>query len=159
MIGLPANLFYNTSIPTCIIVLKKHREGRDVLFIDASKEFQKGKKQNTMSAENIDHVVELYLNREPVDKEASVAGFDIIKENGYNLNIPRYVDTFEEEEVADLAEINAELRSTREEIDRTQKELLSLMKGMAADDESVRKKLDDFMSIIGGADYEESAPN
>lgn len=159
VIGLPANLFYNTSIPTCIIVLKKHREGRDVLFIDASKEFQKGKKQNTMSAENIDHVVELYLNREPVDKEASVAGFDIIKENGYNLNIPRYVDTFEEEEVADLAEINAELRSTREEIDRTQKELLSLMKGMAADDESVRKKLDDFMSIIGGADYEESAPN
>ena len=61
--------------------------------------------------------------------------------------------------MADLAEINAELRSTREEIDRTQKELLSLMKGMAADDESVRKKLDDFMSIIGGADYEESAPN
>ena len=159
VIGLPANLFYNTSIPTCIIVLKKHREGRDVLFIDASKEFQKGKKQNTMSAANIDHIVELYLNREPVDKEASVVGFDDIKKNGYNLNIPRYVDTFEEEAVADLGEINTELRNTRENINRTQKELLSLMKGMTAADDSVRKKLDGFMDIIGGADNAESTEN
>lgn len=159
VIGLPANLFYNTSIPTCIIVLKKHREGRDVLFIDASKEFQKGKKQNVMSAENIEHVVELYLSRESVDKEASVISFDDIKKNGYNLNIPRYVDTFEEEVVVDLAEINVELRNTRKDINRTQKELLSLMKGMIVADEGVQKKLDEFISIIGGADNEENTPN
>ncbi len=159
VIGLPANLFYNTSIPTCIIVLKKHRDGRDVLFIDASKEFQKGKNQNTMSVENIDHVVDLYLNRKPVDKEANVVDFDDIKKNGYNLNIPRYVDTFEEEVVADLEEINTELRNTRENINRTQKELLSLMKGMMVADDNIRKKLDGFMDIIGGADNEESTKN
>lgn len=103
--------------------------------------------------------MELYLNREPVDKEASIVGFDDIKKNGYNLNIPRYVDTFEEEAVADLSEINAELRSTRENINRTQKELLSLMKCMTAADDSVRKKLDGFMDIIGGADNAESTEN
>ena len=70
VIGLPANLFYNTSIPTCIIVLKKHRDGRDVLFIDASKKFDKGKKQNAMTDEHIDAVMELYSKRETVEKES-----------------------------------------------------------------------------------------
>lgn len=112
-----------------------------------------------MSTEDIDHVVELYLRRESVDKEASVISFDDIKKNGFNLNIPRYVDTFEEEVLVDLAEINAELGNTREDINRTQKELLSQMKGMIVADESIQKKLDDFMSIIGGADNEENTSN
>ena len=73
VIGLPANLFYNTSIPTCIIVLKKHRDGRDVLFIDASKKFNKGKKQNKMTDEHINEVLELYNKRETVDKESFLA--------------------------------------------------------------------------------------
>ena len=68
VIGLPANLFYNTSIPTCIIILKKHRDGRDVLFIDASKKFNKGKKQNEMLDEHIDEVMNLYTKRETVEK-------------------------------------------------------------------------------------------
>ena len=95
VIGLPANLFYNTSIPTCIIVLKKHRDGRDVLFIDASKKFNKGKKQNEMLDEHIDEVMNLYTKRETVEKEAFLASFEDIEKNDFNLNIPRYVDTFE----------------------------------------------------------------
>ena len=77
VIGLPSNMFYNTSIPTCIIVLKKHREGRDVLFIDASKLFEKEKKQNVMKEEHIDHVLELYNNRKTVEKEAYLASYDL----------------------------------------------------------------------------------
>lgn len=101
VIGLPANLFYNTSIPTCIIILKKHRDGRDVLFIDASKKFNKGKKQNEMLDEHIDEVMNLYTKRETVEKEAFLASFEDIEKNDFNLNIPRYVDTFEEEEPID----------------------------------------------------------
>lgn len=79
VIGLPANLFYNTSIPTCIIVLKKHRDGRDVLFIDASKKFNKGKKQNEMTDEHIEEVLDLYTKREIVEKESYIATFEDIE--------------------------------------------------------------------------------
>lgn len=79
VIGLPANLFYNTSIPTCIIVLKKHRDGRDVLFIDASKKFNKGKKQNEMTDEHIEEIINLYSKRETVEKEAFLASFEDIE--------------------------------------------------------------------------------
>ena len=89
VIGLPANLFYNTSIPTTIIALKKNRDGRDILFIDASQQFVKGKKQNSMSPENIDHIIELYTARKNVEKEAHLATYEEIKANDYNLNIPR----------------------------------------------------------------------
>ena len=102
VIGLPANLFYNTSIPTTIIALKKNRDGRDILFIDASQQFVKGKKQNSMSPENIDHIIELYTARQDVEKEAHLATYEEIKANDYNLNIPRYVDTFEAEEQVDI---------------------------------------------------------
>ena len=79
IIGLPANLFYNTSIPTCIIVLKKHRDGRDVLFIDASQKYEKGKKQNQMTDENIDSVIELYQKRDTVEKESYLATFEDVE--------------------------------------------------------------------------------
>ena len=91
VIGLPA-IVYNTSIPTCIVVLKKHRDGRDVLFIDASKKFNKGKKQNEMTDKHIDSVMDLYVRRETVDKESYLASFEDIEKNDFNLNIPRYVD-------------------------------------------------------------------
>ena len=116
VIGLPSNMFYNTSIPTCIIVLKKHREGRDVLFIDASGLYEKEKKQNVMNEEHINRVVELYNNRETVDKLTHLASFDEIKANGYNLNIPRYVDSGEEEEEIDLNRLSDELQSTNKAI-------------------------------------------
>ena len=108
VIGMPANLFYNTSIPTTIIALKKNRTGRDILFIDASSQFEKGKNQNKLTQDNIDHIIQLYVDRKDVDKEAHLASYDEIKGNDYNLNIPRYVDTFEQEGIS-LSDIASEL--------------------------------------------------
>ncbi|KUE80103.1 type I restriction-modification system subunit M, partial [Enterococcus faecium] len=98
VIGLPANIFFNTSIPTTVIILKKDRAKKDVLFIDASQDFEKIKTQNTLRDYHIDAILEAYKTRTIKDKYAYVAEFDEIVENDYNLNIPRYVDTFEEEE-------------------------------------------------------------
>ena len=123
MIGLPANLFYGTSIPTTILVFKKNRTTRDVLFIDASNEFEKGKNQNNLSNENITKIIETYRNRQDVDKYAHVASIEEIKENDYNLNIPRYVDTFEEEEELDLDEINRMIEQDNQEIAQLEKEI------------------------------------
>lgn len=148
VIGLPANLFYNTSIPTCIVVLKKQRDGRDVLFVDASKEFQKGKKQNTLDEKNIDHVVELYMNRKTVEKEAYVASYDDIVKNDFNLNIPRYVDTFEEEEDIDFTELINDMKKTSCDIKQAQTELISLMKDISSDDEKVKKEIANFMNMM-----------
>ncbi len=150
VIGLPANLFYNTSIPTCIVVLKKHREGRDVLFIDASKKFEKGKKQNAMTDEHIDSVLELYNNRETVDKESYLASFEDIEENGFNLNIPRYVDTFEKEEEIDLDELLVKISSTDEEIKKTQTEFLSMLKELTSTDEKVMVSLSSLIEKMEG---------
>jgi len=105
VIGLPAGIFYNTGIPTCVIILKKERESRDVLFIDASKEFRKDKARNFLDPEHIDKIVKAYDERKDVDKFAHLASYDEIKENDYNLNIPRYVDTFEPEPPVDLGAV------------------------------------------------------
>jgi type I restriction enzyme M protein len=116
VIGLPANLFYGTSIPTTILVFKKNRKTKDILFIDASNDFEKGKNQNNLSNENIDKIIKTYQNRKDIDKYAHVASIKEIKENDYNLNIPRYVDTFEEEAPIDLEEVNKQLEQDNKEI-------------------------------------------
>jgi type I restriction enzyme M protein len=107
VIGLPANIFYGTSIPTCILVLKKNREHKDnVLFIDASQSFGKGTNQNYLRDEDLEAILEAVDRREFKDKFAYVANIDeISSENDFNLNIPRYVDSFEDEEVVDLTQI------------------------------------------------------
>lgn len=111
IIGLPANLFYGTSIPASILVFKKCRKNPDdVLFIDASKHFEKSKNQNRLRPSDIDKIIETYRNRQAEDKYSYVAKLDEIKENDYNLNIPRYVDTFEEEIEVNLDEVVAEIR-------------------------------------------------
>lgn len=115
VIGMPSNLFFGTSIPTTVIILKKNRETRDVLFIDASNDFIKGKNQNKLSTENIDRAVETYRNRESIDKYSYVASFDEIKENDFNLNIPRYVDTFEQEDAVYMTTIGANIQGIRKE--------------------------------------------
>ncbi|MFG6333677.1 MAG: type I restriction-modification system subunit M [Lachnospiraceae bacterium] len=148
VIGLPANLFYNTSIPTCIIVLKKHRDGRDVLFIDASRKFEKGKKQNAMTDEHIDSVIELYNRRETVEKESFLAEFEDIEKNDFNLNIPRYVDNFEQEEEIDLNALLKDMKQTEEEINRTQGEFVSMMKDLTSSDESINQTLNDLIQMI-----------
>lgn len=127
VIGLPANLFYNTSIPTTIIALKKNRDGRDILFIDASSEFVKGKKQNSMSAENIDHIIKLYTDRTDVDKQAHLASYEEIKANDYNLNIPRYVDTFEQEEQIEPEDVRREIVDIDGEIGQTLQSLNAML--------------------------------
>lgn len=148
VIGLPANLFYNTSIPTCIIVLKKHRDGRDVLFIDASKKFNKGKKQNEMTDEHIDAVLDLYNKREYVDKEAYLATFEDIEKNDFNLNIPRYVDNFEKEEEIDPNALLQEMKQTDEEIKRVEGEFLVLLKELTSSDENIQRSLNDFIKMF-----------
>ena len=100
VIGLPANLFFGTGIPVCVLVLKRERNGNsdNILFIDASNDFEAGKNQNILRQCDIDKIVETYEHRVDVDKYAHVATMQEIEENGFNLNIPRYVDTFEPEE-------------------------------------------------------------
>ena len=124
VIGLPANIFYGTSIPTVILIFKKCREDDDgILFIDASQEFEKVKNQNKLREEDIEKIVNTYKNREEIDKYAHVATMDEIRENDFNLNIPRYVDTFEEEEPIDLDEVCDELEKISEEMKEVDKEI------------------------------------
>ena len=148
VIGLPSNMFYNTSIPTCIIVLKKHREGRDVLFIDASKLFEKEKKQNVMKEEHIDHVLELYNNRKTVEKEAYLASYDDIVANDFNLNIPRYVDTTEEEEEIDLNALTQSMRETDKQIKEENAALVGMMKELTFQDDATKEAVEAFIRVL-----------
>lgn len=110
VIGLPANIFYGTSIPTCILVFKKCREqANDILFIDASQHYEKAKNQNQLRQQDIDTIINTYTQRQTIDKYSYVAPISEVAENDYNLNIPRYVDTFEPEAPVDLAAISAAL--------------------------------------------------
>jgi len=108
VIGLPEKLFYGTGIPAAILVFKKAKASKDVLFIDASREFKSGKNQNLLADDNIGKIIDTYRARSNVDKYSYVASLEEINENDYNLNIPRYVDTFEEEEEIDLMAVRAE---------------------------------------------------
>lgn len=128
IIGLPANLFYGTSIPTVILVLKKNRENKDILFIDASNDFEKNKNQNNLTDENINKIIKTYKERKDVEKYAHLASIEEIRENDFNLNIPRYVDTFEEEEPIDLEEINKLLEQDNKEIAELEAEINEQLK-------------------------------
>ena len=120
VIGLPANIFYGTYIPTCIMVFKKCREQPDdILFIDASQHFEKVKTQNYLRNEDVDKIVDTYAKRVTIDKYSYVASMDEVRENDYNLNIPRYVDTFEEEEPVDLVAVASELKTLEMEMKDT----------------------------------------
>ena len=129
VIGLPANVFYGTTIPTCILVFKKCRESpKNILFIDASAYFEKMKNQNKLRPEDIDRIVKTYRKRKEVDKYAHIAPMSEIKENNYNLNIPRYVDTFKEEESVDLIVVAKSLKQVDKDmkpIDKSIKEFCS----------------------------------
>ncbi|MBD3840035.1 MAG: type I restriction-modification system subunit M, partial [Epsilonproteobacteria bacterium] len=117
IIGLPANLFFGTGIPAVILILKKNRTNKDVLFIDSSNEdVEKGKNQNILTTENINKIVETYKNRSEIEKYSHVATIEEIQENDYNLNIPRYVDTFEEEEIIDIEATKTNIASIENEL-------------------------------------------
>ena len=124
VIGLPANIFFGTSIPTVILVFKKNRFNADnILFIDASNDFEKGKNQNLLRDCDVEKIIETFKNRETIDKYSYVAPMSEIKENDYNLNIPRYVDTFEEEEQIDIKEVQANIKKIDEELEELYKSL------------------------------------
>ncbi len=131
VIGLPGNLFPTTNIPVAVLVFDRAREKggeredcKDVIFIDASREFVSGKNQNNLSEDNLAKVMDTFIAREEVEKYAHVADFEEIEENDFNLNIPRYVDTFEEEEEIDIDAVQLE-------IDELEKELAEVRVKMA----------------------------
>ena len=124
IIGLPVNIFYGTSIPTAILVFKKCRENpNDILFIDASNDFEKNKNQNGLREEDIDKIVSTYRERKEIDKYSYLASLDEIRSNKCNLNIPRYVDTFPEEKLIDIEKISNELEDLGRKIKDNDKEI------------------------------------
>ena len=133
VIGLPANLFYGTPIPTCIMVFKKCKENpNDVLFINAAEHFERGT-QNTLRPEDIDRIVTTYRERKEIDKYSSLVTLDFIAENEYNLNIPRYVNTFEEQESVDIASVAKQLRNLEKEMKNTDAELTAFCEELKID--------------------------
>ena len=150
IIGLPANLFYSTGIPTVVLVLKKNKESKDVLFIDASKNFEKGKNQNVLRKEDIDKIIDTYKERKDVDKYAHLASFDEIKENDFNLNIPRYVDTFEPEPEVDLRQVSKELHDVNAQIRDNEQELVGMLKQLTSKDDEVMEGINDIIKNLEG---------
>jgi type I restriction enzyme M protein len=129
VIGLPANIFFGTSIPTCILVFKKCREQpENILFIDASQHFEKVKTQNYLRDEDVDRIIDTYSQRININKYSCVASLDVVRENDYNLNIPRYVDTYEEEETINIAAIANELKALEAEMQSTDETIAEFCK-------------------------------
>ncbi len=130
VIGLPPNLFFGTGIPACILIFKRNRPDDRVLFVDASREFETGTVQNRLRTEDIEKILATYRTRKGADKYARLVEFEEVEENDFNLNIPRYVDSFETEEEVDLTAVQRELRDieaktevVQQQIDRYLKEL------------------------------------
>jgi type I restriction enzyme M protein len=128
VVGLPANLFYGTSIPAAILVFRKQKPDRSVMFIDASREYEDGTNQNRLGDQHIEEIIKAYKARENVDKYAYVADFDEIEENHFNLNIPRYVDTFEEEEEIDILAVQDEINKLDAELAQVEKQMAGYLK-------------------------------
>lgn len=129
VIGLPANLFFGTGIPAAILVFKTCREDADnILFIDASREFQPGKNQNTLRASDVDKIINTLAEWETIEKYSYLASLDEVKENDYNLNIPRYVDTFEEEEEIDLSSLLTKRKHLEEQLGQLEEEMSKHLK-------------------------------
>lgn len=128
VIGLPPNLFYGVSIPVAVLVFKKNRKTKDLLFIDASREFEKEKTQNKLRPEHLEKIVKTYKEYKTIDKYSYRATLDDIKENEFNLNIPRYVDIFEEEEEIDIAKTQKEIETLEKELAGVRKEMAGYLK-------------------------------
>ena len=128
VIGLPEKLFFGTSIPAAILLFKKNKTDKKVLFIDASREFKSGKNQNHLTTDNIQKIIATHKTRKTVDKYAYLASFDEIKENDFNLNIPRYVDTFEEEAEIDLVAVRTERLQLQVELKELEGEMEGYLK-------------------------------
>lgn len=123
VIGLPENLFFGTPIPTCILVFKKNKSNEDVLFINASNDYTKDVNQYKLTNNDIDKIVKAYIERKEIDKYAHVSGLDEIRQNDYNLNISRYIDMFEKEEIIDIEKTKIEIKKIEDEVKEIKKEM------------------------------------
>ena len=123
IIGLPENLFFGTPIPTCMLIFKKNKLDNNVFFIDASNDFIKDVNQYRLTNEYIDKIVNIYRERKEIEKYAHIATLDEIKENDYNLNISRYIDMFEEEEVIDIDKTKTEIKRLEDEVKKVKEEM------------------------------------
>jgi type I restriction enzyme M protein len=130
VVGLAPNLFYSTSIPVCLVFLKKNNRDRSILFVDASKEFKKEKARNLLTDENVKKIVDTVLARKDVDKFAHLASYEEIVKNDYNLNIPRYVDISEPEPEIDINDVISQYHKTEEEENALKEELASYFKDL-----------------------------
>ncbi len=137
VIGLPGNLFPTTTIPVAILIFDRSRESgganeqrKDVLFVDASMEYESGKNQNRLGEQHLDKILKTYKARKDLDKYAHLATLEEIKENDFNLNIPRYVDTFEEEEEIDIDAVEQEIGQLEKELSKVRAEMGKLLKGI-----------------------------
>lgn len=128
VIGLPANLFYSTGIPVCILVLKKCKKYDDVLFINAGEYFEKGKRQNQLLPEHIEKILKTYENRREEDRYSRRVEMEEIEKNGYNLNISRYVSTAVEEEEIDLGTVHSDLVALEKKIEEAKKKHNAFLK-------------------------------
>lgn len=134
VIGLPSNLFYSTGIPVCILVLKRCRKSDDVLFINASEHFKKGKRQNSLTKKNIEQIVDTYQYRKELARYSRRVSMEEIEKNDYNLNISRYVSTAEEEAPVDLKEVHDRLKTIEEKIIKAQKEHNQFLKELGLEE-------------------------
>lgn len=128
VIGLAPNLFYGTGIPVAILVFKRNKPDRSVLFIDASNTYEAGSNQNRLRASDLETILTAYHNRQTVDKFAYLAQFEEIKENDFNLNIPRYVDTFEPEPPVDLKAVNAEINKLKSDLEEVEVKMMEYLR-------------------------------
>jgi type I restriction enzyme M protein len=128
VVGLPSNLFFGTGIPAAILIFNKGKNDNSVFFVDASHEFEDGKNQNKLRPQDIEKIVAAFKKRESVAKYAHLASLEEIKENDFNLNISRYVDTFEEEEEVDIKATQKEIEGLEEELSEVRKEMDKYLK-------------------------------
>ena len=116
VIGLPTNLFYGTGIPAAILIFNKAKTTEEILFIDASKDYEDGKRQNKLRPQDIEKIVDTYTGFKTIKKFSAVVPPEEVAENDFNLNIPRYVDTFEEEEPVDIVAVQQNIERLEDEL-------------------------------------------
>ncbi len=148
IIKLPEKLFYSTTIPTVVIVLKKQRKQRDVLFIDAGSLFEKGQKQNELSDDNVTQILDIYQQRKDIRHLSHLASFEEMQANNFNLNFPRYIDQFPEEEKIDLNELALKIKTVNKNITKTQSELSQSLKHFSSSDKKTMAGMKNIINAL-----------
>ncbi|NVO88933.1 N-6 DNA methylase [Lactobacillus rhamnosus] len=147
VIGLPEKLFDVTGIPVILLILKKTRDTKDILFIDASKEFEKGKNKNYLKADHVQKILKAYHDRKDIHKFAHLAAVSELAENDFNMNIPRYVDTYDPEPQIPMTKIMQDIYDTDKEIDKHERELDKMLGDLVGTTPGAQLELDAFRSF------------